>query len=323
MADKDERTVSVIMPNYNHARFLPGAVKVLAEQSVRPLDIVLVDDGSTDDSVAVMQRLAGEYPCVTVVENGENLGTTASCNRGLEKARGEHLLFAAADDLVLPGLIETGLSWLGAHPEAAMCCRTYLMFDVQTGKVGELDFLWGGESRYMAPRDLADVLSGWSLQTMGTIYDRDKFEAAGGLRDELAWHSDWYVNHVLGFRHGICYLPEPGTVRREHADSYSHRGRADRAGQDAVVRAILDLFLDPAQADLLPLAAQSRLMGFFGEELARVYYADPELWTANALTLVLPALSQGLDYEARKSRIFRSVKPTDMAGFVRKAFKET
>jgi glycosyltransferase involved in cell wall biosynthesis len=315
-------TVSVIMPNRNHARFLPGAVRALADQSVPPEDILLVDDGSTDDSVEVMRGLAQTHPSVRVLINETNLGTTASCNRGLAEARGTHLLFAAADDLVLPGLIETGLDRLARHPGAPMCCRTYLMYDEGTEAVHELDYLWGSEERYLSPADLAELLPGWSIQTMGTLYDRSAFEAAGGLREELLWHSDWYVSQVLALRHGICYVPEPGTIRREHGDSYSQRGRKDWERQRHVIRAILDLFLSE-QRELLPLAARAQLFGFFGDELSRLHSSDLSLWTPEILTLALPALQHPISkYEQRKSLIFRSRKETPQAEFVKQAFEE-
>lgn len=315
-------TVSVIMPNFNHANFLPGAVEALATQSVPPLEIILVDDGSTDGSVRVMQDLAAKYSCVRVLENASNMGTAASCNRGLEAARGDALLFAAADDLALPGLIETGLRWLGRHPETAMCCRTYLMYDTQTLEVKELDYLWSEEARAFRPEELAEVLPGWSIQTQGTLYDRDKFERAGGIRDDLVWHGDWYLNHVLGLRHGICYAPEPGTIRREHRDSYSRNGRRDLARQNSVVRTIFELFLAEEQRDILPLAARAQLMAFFGDELSRVYHANPALWTPEGLTLALPALQSSHAEAVRKrDRIFQSLKDTNLQDFARKAFK--
>ena len=315
-------SVSVIMPNYNHARFLPGAVRALVAQSLPPLDIVLVDDGSTDDSLQVMKCLAAEFPCVRVLVNGTNIGTAASCNRGLDSARGAYLLFAAADDLVLPGLIEIGLEMLRKHPDTAMCCRTYLMYDEDTREVKALDYLWGEAARAFTPVELAEILPGWSIQTQGTIYDRTRFEAAGGIREELVWHGDWFLNHVLAFRYGICYDPGPGTIRREHRGSYSQNGRRDWQRQRRVVRAILELFLAKAQRDVLPHVARAQLLGFFGDELSRLYFSDPALWTSEVLTLALPALhcsmSQG---PLRKNRIFENLRDTPLEDFARSAFE--
>src|SRR5258708_4948524 len=104
--------LSVILPSYNHAAYLGAALAGLLAQA-RPADeILLIDDASTDDSLAVAEGYAARYPQITVVRNPRNLGCVANLNRGLAMARGEFVYCGAADDVTYPKLFESGLALL-------------------------------------------------------------------------------------------------------------------------------------------------------------------------------------------------------------------
>src|SRR5512146_981209 len=96
-------SLSVIVPNYNHARFLPSSLGALLSQDCQPDDIIVIDDASTDDSVAIVQSLIAEHPHARLVRNQRNQGVIAALNAGLGMARGDLIYFGAADDVVLPG----------------------------------------------------------------------------------------------------------------------------------------------------------------------------------------------------------------------------
>src|SRR3954453_22774254 len=91
------RKVSVIVPVYNGAAYLPEAIGSALAQTVRPLEIVVVDDGSTDDS----GRIAQQYELVRYVWQA-NAGISAARNRGIEAAQGDVLALLDADDVWLP-----------------------------------------------------------------------------------------------------------------------------------------------------------------------------------------------------------------------------
>jgi glycosyltransferase involved in cell wall biosynthesis len=98
--------VSVIVAVYNMADCLPEAIHSLRTQMLRDIEIILVNDGSTDDSLAICERAAAEDPRIRVV-SGPNGGLSVALNRGLDAARGEWIGFCDADDRVSPAIYTT------------------------------------------------------------------------------------------------------------------------------------------------------------------------------------------------------------------------
>ena len=106
------QTVSVIIPTYNHAHFLPDALSSVLTQT-RPADeIIVVDDGSCDNPGAVIER----FPGVRLIKQ-ENRGRSAARNTGLWNANSSHVVFLDADDRLLPNALEVGLNCAATFPD--------------------------------------------------------------------------------------------------------------------------------------------------------------------------------------------------------------
>jgi len=90
--------VSVIVPVFNVASFLHACLDSVVSQTLREIEVVCVDDGSTDGSVEILEKLAEQDPRIRILRQPENSGQGAARNRGLEEAKGEYVLFADADD---------------------------------------------------------------------------------------------------------------------------------------------------------------------------------------------------------------------------------
>ena len=112
--------VSVIIPCYNQAPFLGAAIESVLAQSYRRFEIIVVDDGSTDDTLEVAAR----YPRVCCVRQ-HNQGQAAARNTGLRKSEGEYVVFLDADDRMLPEALEVGVEHLKAHPKYAFVSGHY------------------------------------------------------------------------------------------------------------------------------------------------------------------------------------------------------
>src|SRR6516165_9669285 len=114
-------SVSVVITNYNHGRFLPRCLEAIATQLRLPDEVLLIDDASTDDSVEIATRFAHRLPEFRLIRHTINTGVIATMNHGLSAARGSHILFAAADDWIEPELLKVSMNMIEAFPHAGLC----------------------------------------------------------------------------------------------------------------------------------------------------------------------------------------------------------
>lgn len=118
--------LSVIIPHYNGAHHLVTCFNALRAQTYPHLEIILADNGSTDESVALTRR---DFPEVKIVEYGCNLGFTGAVNRAVEQAGGQIIIPLNNDTEVVPGWAQAVVETLQAHPEAGMVACKMLLFD--------------------------------------------------------------------------------------------------------------------------------------------------------------------------------------------------
>jgi glycosyltransferase involved in cell wall biosynthesis len=123
--------VSVIVPVFNGERFLSEALGSLGREPEPELEIVIVDDGSTDGSLSTVQALAQQDPRIVLIE-GEHRGVSAARNAGLRAASGQYITFLDCDDLCPPGRIGRQLRKLTSNPEAAVIVGETLWFEALT-----------------------------------------------------------------------------------------------------------------------------------------------------------------------------------------------
>ncbi|MGD1996116.1 MAG: glycosyltransferase family 2 protein [Anaerolineae bacterium] len=118
--------VSVIIPNWNGARHLPTCLEGLRHQTLRDFEVIVADNGSTDDSVRL---LALDYPEVQVLALGENRGFAGACNAGMRAAQGEFVALLNNDTEADPQWLAEVIAGFQRHPEAGLVASKMLLFD--------------------------------------------------------------------------------------------------------------------------------------------------------------------------------------------------
>ena len=237
--DKDRpggMTVTVVLTNYNHSRFLRESIGTLFNQT-RPADeYIIIDDASTDDSVAMILDLISGIPEAKLVQNSKNIGCVAGMNKGLSMANGDIVLFAAADDVYYPRLFEVGVGLLEAYPQSAIFSARSDLIDAASSNKG----------RFPSPKPLA--VSGFLDTTaalrhmlrddswfMGNtaLYRRSALLAEGNFDEELGAFADGYMCRLLALRYGACFTPEilAGWRRLEGGMAWSNAMNIDGAKQ--------------------------------------------------------------------------------------------
>ncbi len=255
-------TLSVIMPSYNHARYLEGALRAHLDQSVSPLEILVIDDASTDDSCARVERLAQQHPPLRLIRLSRNAGVSTASNLGLTEARGDYVCFSAVDDLVLPGFAERSLELLARNPDAAFCFSDAAILVGDTGTTRYAPLFLSDTPCRLSPADMQYFLrrTCYHLPSHAILYRRQHVLDLGGLDPELRWIADWFMNYVLAFRYGACYIPEVLALFRVSPDSYSATGGRQADVQRQLVYRLVELLQMERFRDVAAAFRQSAVM---------------------------------------------------------------
>jgi glycosyltransferase involved in cell wall biosynthesis len=197
-------TVSVVVPNYNHAKYLPQRMESILRQTYSDFEIIILDDASSDDSLAVIQNYLS-IPEVRFVPNAQNSGTTfAQWNKGVDLARGKYVWIAESDDFAEPDLLGNLVPILHKNPEVGIAYGQSRMVDQNGMEV--MDTL----ARILEPLDrrrwnASFVASGieecrryllW-LNTIpnasAVVFRKQTFLAAGKADFSLKLTGDWFM----------------------------------------------------------------------------------------------------------------------------------
>ena len=235
--------ISAILPNYNHALYLRGAVRSLASQRPPPQEIIVVDDASTDDSVAVLSELAREVPCLRVLREDTNRGAIAALNRGLAAARYPFVYFGAADDIVLPGLFAATMAALQNYPEAAFAACECIITDFSGRRAGFRPPIRPSYSaRFFSPGQVERLLrraDNWAL-TGAAIFRRDIVRAIGGFDDTAGSFADGLLARRLALRSGFVFVPMIGFNWRINPKGLSRSASSGVSASHEMLSSMLD-----------------------------------------------------------------------------------
>lgn len=192
--------VSVVIPVYNGGRFLAEAIDAVLTQTHGPIELLVVDDGSTDETPAVIDRYAD-----VVHLRQDNAGPSAARNLGIEHATGEYLTFCDADDRFRPAKVAAQVAHLDAHPELGCVL------------VGHDTFYEPGVERAAWERDEGGT------QPQSVLAHRRVFDAVGGFDPSFRFAEgiEW-LGRVRAAGIGIGVLDEVHVDRRIHGSNLSY-----------------------------------------------------------------------------------------------------
>jgi hypothetical protein len=221
--------VSTIVPVFNRPAQLREAVESVLAQDWRPIEIIIVDDGSTDDTLATAQTLAREHPDIVHVSTQSNAGPGPARERGRLAAQGEYIQYLDSDDVLLPGKFTAQVRALAAQPhcDVAYGKTRYRHAD---GRVAEGPWKGSGIGRdAMFPSFLVDRW--WDTPT--PLYRRTACDRAGPWTD-LRLEEDWeYDCRIAGLGTRLAWCPQYVCEVRDHEGGRLCRGTALDATRQA------------------------------------------------------------------------------------------
>ncbi len=194
--------VSVIIPTYNHAQFVAQAIESALAQTLAPVEVIVVDDGSTDETAQVLAHY-GERIRVVRQQNG---GVAAARNAGAALAVGEYLAFLDADDTWLPRKLEKQLARFQAEPNLGLVHCGMVEFNPAGVLMHEhLD----GDEGWIAEKLL--LFNGRSVVVgigSTSLVPRAVFEEVGGFDPRLSTSADWDLACRITLRYRVGFVPE-------------------------------------------------------------------------------------------------------------------
>lgn len=215
--------VSVVVATYNMGKYLPAAIDSILAQTYRNFEIVVVDDGSTDDTSAVIAPYVHGSRFTYTAQS--NLGQPKAKNAGVRLSRGELIAFCDADDVWLPKKLELQVECFLDHPHVAVVSSEIREIDDTGREVGSRDV-----PRYSGR--ILDKLLIKNCISFGTaVIRKDVFDVVGGFDDSLPMGIDWDLWLRVAVNHEFLHLDEVTYLYRVWPGqmSQNYRGRYENA----------------------------------------------------------------------------------------------
>jgi alpha-1,3-rhamnosyltransferase len=208
--------VSVVVPSYNHARFVETTLRSVFRQTLQPARLLVIDDGSADDSPRRIENVLSDcpFPCELIAR--ENRGLCATLNEGLSKTSGEYFAYLASDDLWLPDFLSARVHMLDARPRAALAYGHAYLID-EAGEIVDCTLDWAdysdGDARGMLLEETVAPMS------PTVAYRRDALERHGW--NERARLEDYELYLRLSAEGEFAFDPRVLSAWRRHGSNTS------------------------------------------------------------------------------------------------------
>lgn len=230
--------VSVVVPAYNHADFLPFAINSLLAQDCPSVEIIVLDDGSTDHTPKILDRYRDKVRC----ESHANMGQAETLNKGWGLAKGDILGYLSADDILEPQAVSKALAVLSANPSAVAVYPDYNLIDPYSTVV----------RRVRAPdfEFCKALLGNECLPGPGAFFRRSALRLAGGWNAAFRQMPDYDFWLRLGLYGDFVHLKEVLASFRVHPGSQTYGVVSPARAEEpvAIISAILDDERLPAMA---------------------------------------------------------------------------
>jgi hypothetical protein len=283
-----EPWLSVIMPTCDGAAYLTATLASIARQHDDRIEIIAVDDGSSDATLAILQDHAGRLP-LRIIPRRRVGNWVANTNFGLARAHGRFVCFLHQDDLWLPDRLQTLRQQVEREPQVALHLAASRYID-STGR-------WLGTWRSPLPpgrQAAGTVVERLLIQNFiavpAPICTREAALAVGGLDETLWYTADWDFWLKLAARSPTVYCPRPLSAFRVHSQSQTAQGVARAGEMRRQIEVVLEKHLaaweaaHPGRREVGQAARMSMDVNF---ALASCAYGDRPHWLALAGQLAL------------------------------------
>lgn len=224
--------ISICIPTYNGARYLEACLDSVLNQTYKDIEILVVDDGSTDATFEILERYAASDERIRLVRNENNLGLVANWNRCIELARGEWIKFVFQDDWIEPACLEAMLDASTRNSSIVACQRNFTFGEGVSENTRQdylsrptLSSLFPGTAIILAEAYSDAVVDHFAVNFVGeptaVMLHRSVFEKYGFFNPRLIQLCDFEFWTRIAVQTGIAYVSRPLATFRVHKDSTS------------------------------------------------------------------------------------------------------
>lgn len=252
--------LSVLMSNYNYGKYIAQAINGILEQEYSPLEFIIVDDASTDNSVEVIRKCIEHRTDVKFIQNVKNKGLLSFVNESIDLAKGEYLFWFSSDDILKPLYFQKAMKILIDNPHLGLCCsNASIMMNDRIVKKNVIEkYFKDGATCIFSPEDLIAIIKKTFFGILpGTICKKSAVLEAKGFNIQLDYMCDWYMHNKISFKHGIAYIHEPFVIFRRHELNFS--GKNSHEKQEKIKLYLLDL-LDKEDLAFVKSVKKSRVL---------------------------------------------------------------
>lgn len=224
--NKYEHLVSVVIPNYNHGRFVGDAIRSVLNQIYQSFEIIVVDDGSTDNSREVVAQFGNRVQYIWQ----QNKGLPGARNKGLLAACGKYIAFLDSDDCWLPAFLQTTLERLEADLSLGAVHTGFFFMDSVGGLLPQV-------GTYVVPDDqMYDrLLDGEFFMPSSVVVRRTCFEKVGLFDETLRFSEDWDMWLRVAREFRFAGIPEPLLKYRIHGNNMTSNPEKNLRYQGMVI----------------------------------------------------------------------------------------
>ena len=277
--------LSVIVPTYNGSKYLAASLNSIAVQQDRELECVIIDDGSTDNTLEIVESFQDRLN-IQLITKARQGNWVANTNHALAAATGKYACFLHQDDLWLQGRLDIVKQAISKHPQASLYLHDSVFIDSDGKPLG----LW------QCPFKQETVISSESMKEKllvqnfvaipSPVFNRQAALDLGGLSNELWYTADWDFWLKLASAGDTYYLPKPLAAFRVHGDSQTIRRSSSIDEFRQQMRSVVDTYLH-----VKPTSEVAKV-AFFSTEVnttlaAMVHGESPKLFKLAADFLLL------------------------------------
>src|SRR5579859_599280 len=215
--------VTLVVPNYNHARYLPESLGSIAAQTRAPDRVLIIDDASCDDSIAVISRFIAEHPGWELIRHNKNRGVVAGQNDAIGLVDTDWIGFLGADDALHPHYLERSLAPAENCPEAGLICACTEIIGTRETRALRPIMLPESHSAFLRPDDVRKALRVGDNYFSGTVslYRRSALVALGNFDEKLGSFADAFLARQVALTYGVFFVAEILGYWRIHGQNYS------------------------------------------------------------------------------------------------------